>query len=224
MTSPKACVVGLAAVLCFSTTPALAALYDRGGGLIYDDDLNITWLSNANYGAGSAFDDGTSSTDGLMTWQSAMDWAANLAYRDGIRNVTYDDWRLPTSDFCFNYAGCTGSEMGHLYYLELGGVAYVDLATTHNDNYGLFQNVQNPIDAGHWSSTEVSHSSSQHTVWGFDMDNGIQSVQGVTTLGGVGYLYAWAVRDGDVTAVPEASTYLMFLVGLGLVGFTTLRR
>jgi hypothetical protein len=29
------------------------ALYDRVGGLIYDSDLNITWLQNAAYGAGS---------------------------------------------------------------------------------------------------------------------------------------------------------------------------
>jgi hypothetical protein len=203
---------------------AQAALHDRGGGLIYDDGLNITWLSNANYAAGSAFDDGTSTTDGLMTWQSAMSWAASLAYYDPLRNATYDDWRLPVSDFCFNYAGCTDSEMGHLYYLELGGVAYVELSTTHNDNYYLFQNIQNPINAAHWSSTEYSHSSSQHTVWGFDMDNGIQSVQGVATLGGVGYGYAWAVRGGDVAAVPEPRTYVMFLVGLGLVGFTAPRR
>lgn len=59
--------------------PTQAALIDRGlfdadgvpGGptvrLIYDDDRNITWLGDANFGAGSAFDNGSSTTDGLMT-------------------------------------------------------------------------------------------------------------------------------------------------------------
>lgn len=28
---------------------AQAALHDRGGGLIYDDAQNITWLQDANY-------------------------------------------------------------------------------------------------------------------------------------------------------------------------------
>lgn len=55
----------------------------------YDTALNITWLRNANAGAGSSFDDGKSSTDGKMTWVNAVDWAAALSFGG------YDDWRLP---------------------------------------------------------------------------------------------------------------------------------
>ena len=36
----------------FFVSPALAALIDRGGGLIYDTVLDVTWLQDANYGAG----------------------------------------------------------------------------------------------------------------------------------------------------------------------------
>ena len=192
---------------------AQAALHDRGGGFIYDDVLDVTWLQDANYAKTSGYD-----ADGLMIWQEATDWAANLGVYDSIRNTAYDDWRLPVSDFCFNLSDCTDSEMGHLYYIDLGGVAHVDLATTHNDNYQLFHNIQNPFDAGHWSSTVASTYPSV-TAWAFDMDNGIQSKNAVT-----GYLYAWAVRDGDVAAVPEASTYAMMLAGLGLVGAMAGRR
>jgi hypothetical protein len=32
-----------------------ATLYDRGGGLIYDKDLNITWLQDANLAATETF-------------------------------------------------------------------------------------------------------------------------------------------------------------------------
>ena len=35
---------------------AQAALFDRGGGLIYDDVLNVTWLQDANYAKTSGYD------------------------------------------------------------------------------------------------------------------------------------------------------------------------
>jgi len=48
--------IGLVAV------PAEATLFDQGGGLIYDTDLNITWLQDANYAMTSGYD-----ADGRMT-------------------------------------------------------------------------------------------------------------------------------------------------------------
>jgi hypothetical protein len=45
---------------------AQAALVDRGGGLIYDTDLNVTWLQDANYAQTSGYD-----ADGRMTWGDA---------------------------------------------------------------------------------------------------------------------------------------------------------
>jgi len=69
---------------------ASAILFDRGGGLIYDDVLNITWLQDANYAQTSGFD-----ADGLMNWDNAKAWAAGLSYFDSVRNVTWTDWRLP---------------------------------------------------------------------------------------------------------------------------------
>lgn len=53
---------------------SVGALIDRGGGLIYDDVLDITWLQDANYAMTSQYD-----VDGLMTWNEATNWAANLA-------------------------------------------------------------------------------------------------------------------------------------------------
>ena len=99
------------------TTPTHATLFDRGGGLIYDDHLNITWLQDANYAKTSNYD-----ADGQMSWAGATAWAANLSYLDSVRNVTYDDWRLPTTvdgPYVFGYNGTTtagynitSSEMG----------------------------------------------------------------------------------------------------------------
>jgi hypothetical protein len=48
---------------------AQATLIDNGGGFIYDFDLGITWLQDANY----------ASTSG-MTWSAANTWATTLVY------------------------------------------------------------------------------------------------------------------------------------------------
>jgi hypothetical protein len=78
---------------------AQASLIDRGNGLIYDDDLDITWLQYANY-AGNT-----------MTWDEAVSWADNLVYEG------YTDWRLPDADYCTGY-NCVTGELGHLFYDE----------------------------------------------------------------------------------------------------------
>ncbi|MBA3588920.1 hypothetical protein [Methylibium sp.] len=52
--------------------------------------LDLTWLTDANAGAGSSFDDGLSNSDGRMSWTSANAWAAALVV-DGVAG-----WRLPT--------------------------------------------------------------------------------------------------------------------------------
>jgi hypothetical protein len=77
------------------STLSHASLINRGGGLIYDDVLNITWLQDTNY-AMNDVDASDAASDGKMEWQQANDWAAGLSYYDAVRDVTYDDWRLPT--------------------------------------------------------------------------------------------------------------------------------
>jgi hypothetical protein len=73
--------------------PATAALTSVLGGLgVYDSDQDITWLANANAGAGSSFDDGSNTIDGRMKWASANAWAASL----NIGGFT--NWRLPEMD------------------------------------------------------------------------------------------------------------------------------
>lgn len=211
----------LAAAVLLSTTGATqAALVDRGSGLIYDTDLNVTWLSNAN-------------ANGFMTWDQANTWATNLSVLDSVRNQTLTGWRLPTTlqpdATCSDqeYAGisfgmqsggynCTGSEMGHLFYNELGGVAGQAISTTHNTNFGLFQNL---FPSVYWSGTE----SAAHTsyAWFFYFGAGSQDYyigNGVNIGKAIG-LYALAVRPGDVAAVPvPAAAWLMGSGLLGLIG------
>lgn len=55
----------------------------------YDTDLNITWLADTNYAKTSGYD-----VDGLMNFEQANTWAANLSFTDGVH--VYNNWRLPT--------------------------------------------------------------------------------------------------------------------------------
>lgn len=225
---------GLVAV--FVSGAAQAALVDRGGGLIYDTDLNVTWLQDANYAQTSGYD-----ADGWMTWNQATTWAENLSYFDSVRNVTYTDWRLPTTtdtgtsgcNFAYSGTDCgdnvdpTSSEMAHLYFIELGNLshftttgansgAYVGGSNPNStlDNVGPFTNFQSGL---YWSGTEYAPAPS--FAWSFRTYYGYQDFDFKT-----GSFYALAVRPGDVAAVPEAETYALMLAGLGLIGWRAKRR
>jgi hypothetical protein len=136
-------------ILVFITSTR-ADLFDRGGGLIYDNDLNITWLQDANYAMTSGYD-----ADGRMSWDAAMTWAQNLVYQG------YNDWRLPFSDTSCSGNNCIKSEMGHLYYVE--GIT--------SSSPAPFINVQSYT---YWSGTEYDSGNA----WRFSFSSGDQAFLG----------------------------------------------
>ncbi|MBI5462883.1 MAG: DUF1566 domain-containing protein [Gammaproteobacteria bacterium] len=173
---------------------------------VYDTDLDITWLADANYAATSGYD-----ADGRMTWDAAQFWMTALNVADHLGS---SDWRLPVSNGCISY-NCTGSELGHLFYLEFGGVAgYGDPMPSLSDvDLALFSNIQ--IDL-YWSATEYQSSAAWTFEFGpYDVGRQIYFPKDME-------FYAWAVHGGDILATPLPATLGLF--GSGLMGLLGLAR
>jgi hypothetical protein len=212
----KTCALAIALTCALGSVQA--TLTDRGNGLVYDSDLDITWMKNASLSITNTFGAaGLINPTGTMSWDTARNWIEAMnahAYLGATK------WRLPTTLYpdasCTAVSGghnCTGSEMGYLFYLELGGLADHDIATIHNTNYLLFQGIQSNR---YWSSTGFTQAPStpNDNAWTFYFQGGVQQTLAVEDFGAV-----WAVHNGDVASVPEVTTYAMMLSGLALFGY-----
>ena len=209
----------LFAVFFISTLSAHAALSNRGtdslgNRLIYDSDLNITWYDY---------------TKSAASWQTQMNWASALTVNFG--GTTFDDWRLttmvdgPRENWGYdgtNTAGynITSSEIGNLFYTELGNTGYYDTSGIYLPEGGLrkkgpFINLQ----AGYyWSGTEYAADTAR--AWLFATDFGSQN-----NFNKGNTLYALAVRPGDIAVVPEPISSILFITGGTLLaGRTYLKR
>ncbi|TCV90551.1 Lcl domain-containing protein [Sulfurirhabdus autotrophica] len=255
----------LLVVACLLSTSANAALESRLGGMaVYDNDLNITWLADANLAAtntfglpmtmnsaesGAYYEPNSINQTGTMNLSTANKWIAAM---NTANYLGYNDWRLPTNspvngtafdynnsqigntDFGSNisapgtlYAGSTASEMAHLYYGELGNISSCNPVTSTTTScvpqagYGLtntgpFKNIQSWF---YWSSQDV-HLPSDSLL--YPSPNAFEFLfsggsQGFEYKGS--YLYAMAVRPGDVAAAPVPAAAWLFGSGLlGLIG------
>ena len=200
--------------LSLQSTTLMAELFDRGGGLIYDDVLDVTWLQDANYAKTTGHIESLYIYDqGIMYWDDAQEWVENLEYYDTVRNVVWDDWRLPrilpinnesyqdifsyngTTDWGYNNIS-TNSELAYMNYINLGDIAGYDINGYWSPEYQDIENSGPFINLTKqyvWSQNPGTDSGSYRV---FTFGLGSQSKSGTYyNRRGV----AWAVRDGDVT-------------------------
>ncbi len=150
---------------------AQAALHDRGGGLIYDDVINVTWLQDANYARTSGYNNSSP-----MDWYQANAWADSLVYGG------FDDWRLPRANPVngvsyqniprqfTDYAGTTdsgynnasiNSELGYMFFVNLKNKAAYTI---------------NGISTGCYPSADVNYCFKNHSFIDAESGNEIRRV------------------------------------------------
>ena len=231
MNKPRLSGAVCACVFTFVTATSHAALVSRLGGLaVYDTDLDITWLANANLADTIDFGVAGINANGSMKWNEANSWITAMNAYDGTGYLGINNWRLPTtnddpdSTCTDDTAGntpssdsigwnCTGSEMGHLFYTEFGATAGTSVLTTGNaTELAKFTNVQSHL---YWSGTEDA--SNLANAWTVNFHSGRQGPDGKSSE--TSNDFVWAVRDGDVGAVPIPAAVWLFGSGLlGLLG------
>jgi len=152
--------------------------------LIYDSALNITWL---DYSAP------------LSTWQNQADWASGLIVDFNGRNIT--GWSLPTTMDNDSSIGwnITSSQLGYLFYTELGNKVMYDANGNYQPHGGLTNTgpFKDLVDYLYWSGT-----ASVSGVWGFDTWNGHQDIFTIGSLG-----TALAVLPGNIAAEGSMHKY-----------------
>jgi hypothetical protein len=167
--------------------------------MIYDSNLNITFLNNWNIGAGT--------WDGSVT--PAVGSAQALAEDAGFAATGLTGWRLPTGDD-FNFADKVLNELRALW----------------TDVNGTFAGLESEFDGVHrgnyWTGS-AGIEAAINKAWVFDAGSGGNGGFGLVAKST--RFSVVAVRSGDVVAaVPEPESLALVLIGLVAAGVTRRRR
>jgi hypothetical protein len=214
---------------------ANAALLSRlSGQAYYDTELDVTWLADANLAETNGFGVTGIGLNGSMTWARANDWIAAM---NTAAYLGESDWRLPFvtdtgaagcdlaytgTDCGWNVQTSSGatvySEMAHLFYVTLGNTGYYDTGGDPTGcagfpdyclaNTGPFSNLEASY---YWTGTEYAPDTSN--AWHFHFGASSQYFDPKSND-----LYAWAVRPGDIAAVPVPAAAWLFGGALALLG------
>ena len=181
---------------------AQAVLLERlNGAAVYDTDLKVTWLTNANLPQTNTFNILAIAPNGSMSWNTAQSYIVAM---NAANYLGFSTWRLPTTqqpdpnctvqdlaNHSSSGFACIGGEMGHLFYSELGGSVNTPISGVHTASYNFFRNLQ---DGTYWSDT--TNSADTSSAWVFQFQNGSQTTGPKPTSA----FFVLAVLSGDVAA------------------------
>ncbi|MBL9034097.1 MAG: hypothetical protein JNN33_04985 [Rhodospirillaceae bacterium] len=161
-----------------------ALLIDRGFGLLYDVERDITWLQDANYAKTVG-----RSPDGQMTWPDARAWVAGLSYR-GITGWRLPDARAPDGGGPREGEASAEGEIGHLFLVAGTRKSPPDLKLKNFEPYSIY-----------WYRNEAS----ADEAWAYKMLGMKQGrlaknpwQMGDMTVPLADKVLAWPVHDGEV--------------------------
>jgi hypothetical protein len=159
-------------------------LIDRGYGLLYDVERNITWLQDANYAKSVG-----RSPDGQLTWNDAMAWVAGLSYR-GIKGWRLPDARDANGGGPHKVENSPEGEIGHLFLVAATRKSPPDLKLKNFESFAIY-----------WHRNEAS----AEDAWAFKLVGLKQGFLAKDPWAGefpvplTDLVLAWPVHDGDVS-------------------------
>ena len=164
-------------------------LIDRGHGLLYDVERDLTWLQDTNYARTTG-----RCADGQLTWDDAKTWVAGLKYR-GIKG-----WRLP-SGLNENGSGpcigdnCRESELGHLVFVAFQRKSPPGLQLLNWQPFSIYWSgtEASPTEAIAFKMTGLKQGRLAKNPWAAD-----PALGGAVPLADL--VLTWPVHDGDVGA------------------------
>ncbi len=183
---------------------ASAALVDRGGGLVYDTERNITWLAAPALLPGS------------ISWTDAMLFAQGFEYAGGtgwLLPLTYADPGCPT----LVGFGCTASLMGHLFHQRLGGQPGTSVFDATGDTPEEIAAVAlMPALAEDWFwSHDVTGGGA--FAWAFNFGTGEQAVFGIGSSLRVLLVHAGDLGAAQAVAAPPTLPLALAAAALALL-------
>lgn len=220
----KKVVTALLVVLALAClmAPARASLTTIGTATYNGVDCNLIWDENNNGNSVIWLD----YTNVEKTWSDQKTWAAGLdGQLTGISTPGWNlswtdtDWRLPSAgeNPVSNYDQ-TSTEMGDLYYNELGltrrdasGAVPVTAGELNATNFDRLSPVT------YWTETTKTDNSAY--AYSFSMATGLQDIKYKTDIYSG---YGLAIRSGEVSAVPIPGA--LWLLSSGLLGLVVIRR
>lgn len=251
MKSGKRTVCCAAVIMFGAFNSTQAALYSRlDGQAYYDDELDITWLADANLAATQDF--GVTGIGGygpgVMNWFTAHEWLDAMNAYQGTGYLGFNDWHMPTvrplngTSFTYGisydgttdgggynisapgttYDGSTASDMAHLFATTLGNPSWYD--TNGNMNDCAISYPHNcTLNTGPFSNIQINYWTDEISSGSRHYRFGFDFTMGQqTSYYRTNWLSVWAVHDGDVAVVPAPPA--LWLFGAGLVSLAAFSR
>jgi hypothetical protein len=211
------------------SVPPPSLVPSADGKLIYDPVANVTWLANGNLAANAANQYGLPiNNQGSMDLSTARNWIIALNKHNFMG---HSDWMLPTTiasgidpdcsisgknpgfpDSGYNCDG-SGSQLGELFYDQLGGFPGDDILVSHNLDASFFTDLQ----AGLYWSDGPSDPNVPNGDPSFSFESGFEGSNFGGAAPGIGNtLFVIPVLPGD--QIPEPPSSAILVTGLALLG------